>query len=122
MDGWIVVGRCERTRPITAILRKRYSALGRGGGRGVVIVWGAIPVAVFLYGGQIIVQHYNDDSGWGGTEADGNRESELCEYLRPHSASQARDRQGSEAGLAGGRGRRWASGRSRCGESWSLPA
>lgn len=48
MDGWIVVGRCERTRPITAILRKRYSALGRGGGRGVVIVWGAIPVAVFV--------------------------------------------------------------------------
>lgn len=51
----------------------------------------------------------------GGSEA-------VYEYLRPRSASQARDRQGAEPGWAGGGGSRgWASGRSRCGESWSLP-
>lgn len=47
----------------------------------------------------------------------------LCEYLLADSACQARDRHGSETGWASGGGsRRWESGRSRCGESWSLPA
>lgn len=51
------------------------------------------------------------------------RDLELCEYLLADSACQGRDRHGSETGWASGGGsRRWGSGRSRCGGSWSLPA
>lgn len=51
------------------------------------------------------------------------KDLELCSHLLANSASQARDRHGSETGWASGGGsRRWGSGRSRCEASWSLPA